>query len=564
MIGWRHFYHLSIDHLVDPDSYMRLLRIRQGLHAGHLVNSVHRDDDGVPLTIEWSRLYDAILLGIFFVLHHFWRFSQAIKISGLVLGSLSVGLIGPALAFAVQNYPGVKFSKQHSLISVILLAISPEFVASTPFGSITYHAFGYLALSLTSGLLFKSLKNAKYSSIIFPVSSIISLWATADNFPFIFILWTVFVFDKIQSNFIKGISVAAFTAFFFTVAIVFIDPPHCGYLCLESDRISLLFAFLPLYVFINSIILSHSTRNTKNNFIVYLSFLITVMIWFIEFYHVFQWIFVKSQIYGKFFSLLSETFYNYSILSVFFIYGLTTLLIFFLLSEFYQKEFRNKEEIHDRIIVFVVAVAVCGFSTLWPIYGVMPSIFNSIALPVLIKEKKEDISQKRKITVIVLLGIALFLIYMTGATPAGASQTKAYNRSASCSLSQINQLVQAAAGQNVLVPLNEAPALLYLTKIKVTGSLYQHGAWFADATADAWQAGHGTPRAPSSGTTPPVVVTETGARFVLFCPGLASISHSPSADDLWDRLAKGNVPQWLRLAGGPDPSGWTLYRIVFP
>ncbi|HUW80582.1 MAG TPA: hypothetical protein VMV54_06785, partial [Acidocella sp.] len=95
--------------LNDPDSYMRLLRIEQGIHAGHLVNMVARDDSGAGVLVEWSRLLDALLWLMAAPLAVFIGWHRALYAAGVALGPLSVGALGAVLAWVVEPFAARRY-----------------------------------------------------------------------------------------------------------------------------------------------------------------------------------------------------------------------------------------------------------------------------------------------------------------------------------------------------------------------------------------------------------------------------------------------------------------------
>ncbi len=126
---------------------------------------------------------------------------------------------------------------------------------------------------------------------------------------------------------------------------------------------------------------------------------------------------------------------------------------------------------------------------------------------------------------------------------------------AACPLRDVARLLAPAAGKIVLTRPWEVPELLWRTRIVAVGSFYQHGvAGFLRLRA-AWRAPAGVEPSPAFGAS--------GARFVLFCDtGRAHpIGFAGAPDSLWNRLAGGRPPPWLRLVGQEKAAGLRLYRM---
>jgi len=146
-----------------------------------------------------------------------------------------------------------------------------------------------------------------------------------------------------------------------------------------------------------------------------------------------------------------------------------------------------------------------------------------------------------------LAAVAITLAPATGRPAAGPPLP-------SCSLAQIAPLLAPAAGAVVLADPEATPELLYRSNAMTVGSLYQHGVPGYLRDREAWRS------APAA--VEPTSVRATAARFVLFCPQpqrLALVADLPP-QTLWDALAAGTPPQWLKLTG-TDAAGWRLYRI---
>lgn len=93
-------------HLNDPDSYMRLERLSQGIAQGQLVNLVARDDSGAGVMVEWSCLLDVLLWLMAVPLSVFIGWRPALFAAGVALGPIGVGCLALALAFAVRPLEG--------------------------------------------------------------------------------------------------------------------------------------------------------------------------------------------------------------------------------------------------------------------------------------------------------------------------------------------------------------------------------------------------------------------------------------------------------------------------
>ncbi|MFZ0020660.1 MAG: hypothetical protein WAL10_25360, partial [Acetobacteraceae bacterium] len=86
--------------LFNPDSYMRLARLDDILVAHAPIDVVARDGSGAGTVLYWSHLLDTLLLVLAVPLAPFLGEHEALRWAGVLLGPLSAGLLGMALAWA--------------------------------------------------------------------------------------------------------------------------------------------------------------------------------------------------------------------------------------------------------------------------------------------------------------------------------------------------------------------------------------------------------------------------------------------------------------------------------
>src|SRR6516165_2345107 len=86
--------------LFNPDSYMRLVRIEEGLLTGHIGHVVANDGSGAGTLLHWSHLLDSLLVLMAAPLEPLLGWHRALFIASATSGPVSVGLLGLALAWA--------------------------------------------------------------------------------------------------------------------------------------------------------------------------------------------------------------------------------------------------------------------------------------------------------------------------------------------------------------------------------------------------------------------------------------------------------------------------------
>jgi hypothetical protein len=127
-----------------------------------------------------------------------------------------------------------------------------------------------------------------------------------------------------------------------------------------------------------------------------------------------------------------------------------------------------------------------------------------------------------------------------------------------CRVADAVSLLAPYAGEIVLSSPDDVPELLYRTQIKTVGSFYHTNVSAFLRLRAAWRS------LPSS--TEPEAVRETGANFILVCPGAPTLRFvdEPHGDTLWQRLGAGKVPPWLEESARGPGGAPVLYRVRSP
>jgi hypothetical protein len=127
-----------------------------------------------------------------------------------------------------------------------------------------------------------------------------------------------------------------------------------------------------------------------------------------------------------------------------------------------------------------------------------------------------------------------------------------------CRVADAVSILAPHVGAIVLSSPNDVPELLYRTKIKTVGSFYHSNPSAYLRLRAAWRS------LPSYAE--PEAVRETGANFVLVCPGAPTLQFAdePRGDTLWQRLTAGKVPPWLEESARGAGGAPVLYRVRPP
>src|SRR5665213_466668 len=113
----RYLPNLRAGGLSNPDSYMRLARLRDMLHAHTVLDSVARDGSGHGTVLHWSHLIDSLLCLLAVPFSFVLRPDDALHAAALLFGPLNIA----ALAFAVV-WAAAPFAQRKWLFLAAILA----------------------------------------------------------------------------------------------------------------------------------------------------------------------------------------------------------------------------------------------------------------------------------------------------------------------------------------------------------------------------------------------------------------------------------------------------------
>ncbi|OYV32538.1 MAG: hypothetical protein B7Z81_12620, partial [Acidocella sp. 20-61-6] len=173
--------------LNDPDSYMRLERILQGVQQGHLVINVARDDSGAGVMVEWSRLLDAFIwvLALPFVPLLGWH--HALLVAGDMLSPIGIGLLGVALAFVIEPFVAQPFL----FATAIAAATLPGLQTFASPGVVHYHVLLLVLIAFTTGFVIRAWHGDRWHGFLAGVCGGLAIWLTPETMPFVLMAFAV-------------------------------------------------------------------------------------------------------------------------------------------------------------------------------------------------------------------------------------------------------------------------------------------------------------------------------------------------------------------------------------
>ena len=550
LVGARDWPAVLAGSLNDPDSYMRLLRIEQGIRAGHLLLVVARDDSGAGVMVEWSRLLDMLLWLMAAPFAPWFGWHRALFAAGVALGPIGAGALGAVLAWVAAPFA----RREHLWLAALATALLPGMESFAAPGIVHYHTLLLVLIALTVGFAARAWHGDWRMACGAGLSGGVAIWLTPETMPFVLMAYAALFFRWIErpSWHVMGFCAACFAALL-TLALA-VDPPQGGYAVPEVDRLSCVYVvlgFLLLLGVLGLAVLQRSRLAVAGGVTLMAALF---LLWLGLFPKVAMGpygIIPKAEM-KLFFGVIQEARP---------VRGMA--LITYLLPGFMALVYALWRAVRGREWVWMY-LALCEAFAFW--LGVEFLLFTgfsaavaAISLPIIVTSLSALLVDRP----ILAAGARLALLAgMFGLPEISAAASVAPHpgfaangtKFPSCELRTIGPLLAPVAGRVVLAPMEDSPEILYRSKVDTVGSLYQHGVPAFLRARAAWRAG--------PETSEPEAVRATGASDILFCPQPGR--YAPVADlavpTLWDRLEASAPPPWLRLQA-QNEAGWRLYEI---
>ncbi len=536
--------------LADPDSYMRLERILQGIHAGHLTNIVARDDSGAGVLVEWSRLLDFCIWALALPFAAVIGWKKALFVAGVALGPIGTGLLGVALAFAADRFV------LRGLLWVLPLAAAllPALQNYAQPGTVTHHVLLLALIAVTAGLVVQAWDGDTGWNFLAGLAGGFAVWLTPETMPFVLLCYGILFLRWLGLP--KGAALAACGAGFFDVlGFGFaIDPPVGGYGMVEIDRLSVVYAVLGLALLLIGAGLWRLER-VKSISVRRAAGLAVAGVVFAAWLALFPKILLGP--YGLMSPVDAKLFFGQieemqpaapDVTSFAFLWPGTLALLVAAVRGVQSRDWRWWYVFACVCVVFLLGVRFLRFA---PVASAAAAILVAIAMTRVSVRfvDRPGLAAAGRI-------LLLFLLLLAPRLPALAQAHRPAAAGPSCDLQGIVPALNIAAGKVVLADVNETPELLWRSNVLTVGSLYHLGVAGFLRDRAAWRA---TP-----GTAEPPAVAATGAAYVLFCTGAGRtdlVADLPKTT-LWDMLLAGQSPPWLSQVAAGQKTGWRLYKIL--
>jgi hypothetical protein len=539
--------------LLNPDSYMRLVRLRDILAAGAPLHGVARDGSGTGTVLHWSHLLDSLLLLGAAPLTCCMDQTEALRWAGVALGPLGVGLLCAATAWA---FAPLTDRAWRWTTSVVASLATPVAGYGLP-GVVHHHILLALACVMTAGWATRAVRLGAPAGWRAGVWAAFGLWLSPETMP-----GTLMAFGLLGIAWLTRGSAAAGRALraggsvllLLVAAIVGADPPAGGPLAAEIDRVSVVWLALALALAGLGWLLCAIDRRALGAVPrAWLGAALAAGLlgtWLAGFPAVLRGPdgLVDPEPARAMLGEITEmqpagtlgeatSFLAAGALGAAVVIG---------------QAWRRRDAVWS--YAALCALAVFALGALHRRFATYGAVLGAGALPMAIRISAERLAGQppwaRSADRLALL--ALFLLAPPAGSLAGSPPPA---RGARCAVPDATGLLASYAGQVVLADVNDSPELLYRTDILTVGSLYHRNAAAFMRLRAAWRS-----RALAD---EPEAVRRTGAAAILVCPGAAGrsvlVADLP-ADTLLDRLDRGDPPAWLSAVGA-DGSGHVLYRV---
>jgi hypothetical protein len=544
--------------LINPDSYMRLVRLQDILTEHAPVDVVARDGSGAGTVLHWSHLLDSLLLIVAAPLAALVGEHDALRWAGVALGPLNAGLLGMALAWAAAPLSDPAWRWTAALSGIIAM---PILGYALP-GVVHHHILVAVAAVMCAGWAGRVGLAGTSAGWQLGAWAAFGLWLTPEGMPIALMAFGAVGLGWLQhpSDRRWGAALAGGTTILAVLValILAVDPPFGGYLTVEIDRISI--AYLAMSAFgaaVGWLLYSLDWLGLAPQPRAFAGGAAAVMA-------TVAWLALYPAVLaGPDGVLNGEHAHAFDGISEMLPVGSLEDAAFFLLQGVFGAAVAMSLAIRRRSLAFAYAASCVLLlvlaAALHRRFATYAACAGAIALPVAITLISTRLADRPPLwAASARLALLLFLFMAPLAAhfmfpSAGAAEA---GRAGRCDVASAVAMLRPFTGQIVLADVNDTPEILYRTDLRTVGSLYHRDAAGYLRLRAAWRS--------SELDRLPQAVTATGASLLLFCRSAARsfmVADLP-ADTLWDRLRRSDPPVWLREVPQPPGSDFKIYDIV--
>jgi hypothetical protein len=545
---WRNFGRFS-----DPDTLMRLVRLRDIVASHRPIGFVANDASGHGTMLHWSHLLDSFLLLLASPLQLFMPADAAQRLAGLLFGGCSTAAMGFACAWAVAPFADRKWR----WIAPLAATLAPVTLYYGHVGVVHHHTLTIVVGVMSWGWAARIIAGQR-GGVALGAWAAFGVWLTPEALPLsvlafgaLYVVWV----EQAGAALSASMRAAGATMMVLTTVAWLVDPPSAGHRAVELDRLSIVFvALAAVFAMVASgvVIIEHRTRQRRWRLGWSLLFgLILGAAWVMRFPEVLAGpdTIMNDTEWHAFFDRIAEMqpVHDWYDGAEYLLPGLLGLLTLIWLTIRYKS--------------VVLAYAAFGLTILVALaslhirFSPYPSVAAALLAPIALTRIRGRWAAFCPPTAMVLLTVPL-LMWIAHAYAEARSTADA----PSCDVEGLTPILAPFGNAVVLANVNDSPALLYRTRLKTVGSLYHRN---PAAFMRLWRAWRSRPGTAWSDERPTPEVDATEATLLIFCPTQkrSLFVRDLPADTLADWLTWGQIPRWLHEVARDPASGNIVYRI---
>lgn len=549
--------------LVDPDSYMRVIRLEAALGHHDLGYVVARDGSGAGTLLHWSHLLDFLLCLLAAPLRPVLDTHAALHAAAAAFGPLSMAALGIGVAWAAAPLA----ERRWLWLAPAVVALSPAIVSYGLPGVGHHHVLLVLCAVMTCGYAVRGAlrPSPARAGLAMGAWAGVGIWLSPESMPFSLMafggLWLAWLSMPERRDIARMIRMTGVGFLLVVTGGFAVDPPYAGYASIEIDRISVVYLFLAFAVCMTGCAAAALDRLQLHGRWRIVACLAIPAVYLAVWLGLFP-----AVIRGP--GGLMNAHDTHAFLD-----GITEMMpvrslsgaIEFLMTGTLTAIVLTAICVSRRsLLLGYVAVCACVLIALGAThvrFAAYMAAAAAVMLPVLITGCTEYLASwaegAQAAARVGLMALFVLLPRAERLPVFSSSANAATNATApTCSLSDSGAMLADHAGQVVLADPNDSPELLYRTRVLTVGSLYHRNVAAFMRLRAAW-------RSPPSDVVPEAV-RKTGASLVLFCHSLGRsllVADLPP-ETLLDRLNRGEVPPWLSKIDEDPQSGNTLYQVT--
>ncbi|MEJ0015997.1 MAG: hypothetical protein WDN25_05430 [Acetobacteraceae bacterium] len=538
--------------LVNPDSYMRMVRLEETLRQHDIAYTVARDGSGSGTLLHWTHLIDLVLCALAAPLRPFLGAEASLDVVAAAFGPLCLAALGLALLWAVTPLA----ERRWRWLAPVVATLSAPIAAYGLPGVVHHHVPLLVVAVMTAGYAVRGALGfaSGRAGLAMGAWAGVGIWLSPESMPFTLMalggLWLAWALSG-RHDLARMIQSAAAGFLLVVAAALAADPPQAGHLAVEVDRLSVVYLGLASAFAIAALTVPRLSTGIAVRLGVPV---LCLAAWLALFPAVASGPdgLMGAQETQAMFGGISEMMPVRDpggVLALLLTGGLTACVLAWWAGS------------RRSLLLAYAALCACvlvGLGAVHMRFAAYPATAAAAMLPLLLtrctamlRTWPEAVQSTARVGLMALFA----LVPRAEGLPGLFSQARAAGMP-TCDLASGAGLLRDHAGDVVLADPSASPELLYRTGVLTVGSLYHRNpAGFMRLRA-AW-------RSPP-GETIPDAVRATGATLVLFCPaaGRSLLVADLPPDTLLDRLNRGQVPPWLHRLGEDPRSGNILYGVM--